>query len=404
MKVILRIVSYLPILLFGFADCDNECYEMRNENVKHLEFKIIETDFDASIFEVLRTPIIKRTGKDIRLNDYFDDLYLHDITFDKSGLIFDRGTGLYVLDFSSINHFHPFFSDTSIKGLIDPFNFSDDIDFSLASIGLLANPDYETNPHLPFSNTEYYLASLDNSFEIADTIFVSRDEFLESDLYVARKIEDPSYDLSTGTAIFKLSEDYYSYDTTSTQNSYYGNLIESKYHLLSQNPDLSVDTLINSSSLDFSYIITENYFFLTTNNETHIHTKDGNYLKSVNYGPVTPSQSGLTFITESGDQFVYTRTEESIDISIHNKNGTYYATNDEYLLIVQENKYIDIIQIPDNELVGSITTNKIPGLTLSVDKRSTLKMFFPVFTSNGKIRFLFADSYYIDDPYDDCEI
>lgn len=399
-----RILFCLPILLITITNCDLDCYEMRQENVKHLELKVLETSLEADNFEIIRSQIIKKTNGYIYLSSNLGNSS-HKVSSDQTVLMLNDRNNISLLNYADLGEENTFMTQNEFTTLDFSFFSSSNTDISSErNLLIKSSPGIEFYSANEFEQKKYHLLTYDKNFEIVDTLQTIFSKFESPTRFIQREISNPKFSNNSSSITYKIIEYVYSFDTTSTQNNYYENFIEKKYSILQIGENGTLDTLIDSRKNNFNFYTTEKFLFEVGTEETLLYSLSGEYIKSFYIGNVKPSRSGLTFINSNSTNVYYSNSDKKIDISQHSDSTTYSVSNDDYVLLVQRNKYIDIIRLSDNSKYGSITTNKIPDLVLNRDKRSTLLMLLPIFTDNNSIRFLFTDSYYFDDPFDDCEI
>jgi len=389
-------------------DFDLDCLETKQNTRYYLDIKILEAVPPYTQFNSLSSSKINKLKKFPGLQKNIKEYNSTQYTSDQSTLISKNG-----FDFSLIN------LSPNNSG-ISPFIESDIVTVSENSLIALGFFDYHTadkqilkiGDKLLERQSTYYkiksssLVTLDPRTLDQTTLMTFTSELNDS-LFVEKTIERLKYGVDSKSVFLVLKEESYHLESPN-QNPDDWEQGTSQLSLLNLSNGNNLDTLFKFTPVKFDYIrslqVTNDYVIVNKSDSIYIFDLNGS-IENIIRGSFPKSYSGINSFTYNGGKDYFNIEENySINLSQYVENLTSSNPYDDIILITEGNTLLHIFSIPKKEIIQTISLDDLPPVSQSKDKINSLGLYHPILTSNNLLRLIYIDSYYNDDPDDDCEI
>lgn len=136
-----------------------------------------------------------------------------------------------------------------------------------------------------------------------------------------------------------------------------------------------------------------------------MYDKSGNVIRTIE-GVVQPhfSSSGNSFTYNNYKMYYNIVEDYSVDLSQYVSDIIFAQPNEDFILIMEENLSLHIFSIEQSKVIQTVGFANMPYIEQRRDKVSQLGMYFPVLTEDKRIRMIFTERFYKDEPDDGCVI
>lgn len=391
-------------------DFDLDCLETKQNTRYYLDIMILEAPPPYDSFDIISSSKINKLKKLPGLHKNIEEYRSTQLTSDQSTLISENG-----FDFSLIN------LSPNNRG-IAPFAESDIITMSESSLIALNFFDYRTsdkhilkrsNELLEGQSTYFKIKSsslaLLNPETLNQTIVMDFISEINDSIFIEKELERIWHNPINESIIIGLREENYFLEFQEQAPDDWKQGMN-QLSIIRLNDQNNIDTLVKyapSFHNDNSYLrsiqSTKDYL-LVSKDSIYIYNLDGELI-TIEAGRYPKAYSGINSFTYFNGNYYYNiETQNIIDLSLYVDNITSSNPYDDVILITESNTRLHIFTLSDKEVIQTISLDDLPAVSQSRSKINSVGMYHPILTSDNSIRLIYIDSYYNDDPNDDCEI
>lgn len=395
------------LLTSSQCDFDFDCFELRQSTYYNLDLYVVEASSDDyTNFETIRELNFSRLKKYPELTK--DIAIENRLSFDNKVLITENGFDFSLINFTSASQSPEIFTSSDILTIEKP-DLVTTSHFDYYPQQKIIRTFYGTDPANGISISQYsFVNSLDPNTLEEDTLKIIRSEVKDDSIFIEKKIYTLRYDPHSDATYFVLNQRYRDYNPTSEPRYDWSPSDKKEIFIMKLYDNHTLDTL-SALPDQISYppllTISENFLFLHTYNSFLMYDKAGNYIRTMN-DVINPhfSTSGNS-LTYSNYKMYYNIVENyTIDLSQYVSDISFSQPHEDFILIMEKDQRLHMFSIEQNKIIQSISIFNMPTVEKRRDKVSQLSIYFPVLTEDNKIRLIFTELHYKDDPSDNCEI
>lgn len=407
----------LLLLLSGCLDLPN-CMGGYEYTTYNLDLHVVESDESRSEFSIIRT--MQFQAYDSRPDVIYDLM--------ETGRFSSDGSALILGDYDArFLNFGP--SDAPSDSIWDNNQavietlYSVDmarIDIYPPDAGAAYGKTIYDTLHNPFNNHSYgdkitearlQLQSLPSGTQHTQILFETT--FLDSSEYRTNQTLAPRYD-KEGHILFMSSRVDFKIPDIADSNGDH-TIKEQEHWLVRLMADGSRDSLFmmpeqfHTSYTQYGHNIKiyygEGVIAVSNNSTLFVFNESGHQLLTIDEpGNVKMSPDGRAFSYKDGKKYYRLTDGRQIDLTDVVSKVVYQQPYKEELLVMSAEDKVYVVDADDGTITQTITIGgDLPILAHKKGKESTKWIFYPVFTPDDKIRLLYADSYYFNDPDNPCD-